>query len=421
MRIIYLHQYFNTPDNAGGTRSYEMARRLVAAGHTVNMVTSYRNKPAKKTGWFKTIEAGIHVHWIPVPYSNNMSYQERILAFFKFAILSAQKAASLPGDVVFATSTPLTIALSAVYAARRKKIPMVFEVRDLWPELPIAIKALRGAIPIAAARRLEKFAYDHAAAVVALSPGMKEGVVQQGYPANKVHIIPNSCDLELFQVPRNAGVEFRATHKWLEDRPLVVYTGAFGRINGVSYLVHLAAAVKEITPEIRFLTVGKGYEVNQVNDLAQHLGVLNNNFFMMDVVPKNEMPALLSAATIATSLFVDLPAMWANSANKFFDALAAGCPIAINYKGWQAAILNKTAAGLVLPPKDIPLAARKLVSALEDQQWLDNAGIAATKLAREKFDRNLLAKQLEDVLLSTQQKRKPSPASITMTACPVVS
>lgn len=403
MRIIYLHQYFTTPDDAGGTRSYEMARRLVAAGYTVNMVTSWR-EPVGKSGWFKTIEAGIHVHWIPVPYSNNMSYRERILSFSKFALLSAHKAASLPGDVVFGTSTPLTIALSAVYAARRKKIPMVFEVRDLWPELPIVIKALRGAIPIAAARWLEKFAYNHAAAVVALSPGMKEGVVQQGYPAEKVHIIPNSCDLELFQVPRNAGVEFRAKHKWLEDRPLVVYTGAFGRINGVSYLAHLAAAVKEIAPEIRFLTVGKGYELSQVKELAHHLGILNNSFFMMDVVPKNEIPALLSAATITTSLFVDLPAMWANSANKFFDALAAGRPIAINYKGWQADILNKTGVGLVLPPNDIPLAARELVRALKDQQWLYNAGTAATKLARERFNRNLLAKQLEDVLLSTQQK-----------------
>ena len=125
---------------AGGTRSYEMARRLVAMGHEVNMVTSWR-EPDGRNDWFTTDEAGIQVHWLPVPYSNHMSYNQRIASFFKFAWGAARKAATLPADVVFATSTPLTISLPGVYAARRQKVPMVFEVRDLWAELPIATVA----------------------------------------------------------------------------------------------------------------------------------------------------------------------------------------------------------------------------------------------------------------------------------------
>jgi glycosyltransferase involved in cell wall biosynthesis len=401
MKIIYLHQYFNTPKTAGGTRSYEMARRLVAAGHEVRMVTTWRG-PTEKKGWFITVEAGIEVHWFPVPYSNHMSYSKRIWSFILFAWSSARKATALPGDVVFATSTPLTIALPAVYASRRKKIPMVFEVRDLWPELPIVMKAIRGTIPIALAYRLERFAYDHSAAVVALSPGMKEGVVRRGYLEKKAHIIPNSCDLELFQVPHSAGEEFRSKNEWLGDRPLVVYTGAFGRINGVKYLAYLAAAVGNLAPEVSFLSVGNGYEYDLVAALAKNLGILNENFFMMNAIPKNEMPALLSAATMATSLFIDLPEMWANSANKFFDALAASCPIAINYGGWQADLIEETGVGLVLPPKDIAKAAQLLVSALKDKNWQDRASAAALKLAKARFDRNNLAKQLENLLLSVK-------------------
>ena len=116
MRITYLHQYFNTASMAGGTRSYEMARRLVAMGHEVNMITSWRQRDGRKD-WFTSDEAGIHVRWLPVPYSKHMSYNQRIASFFKFAWGAARKAASLPADVVFATSTLLTIAQAGVYAA----------------------------------------------------------------------------------------------------------------------------------------------------------------------------------------------------------------------------------------------------------------------------------------------------------------
>src|SRR5690606_33152003 len=180
MRIIYLHQYFNTLDMPGGTRSYEMARKLVAAGHEVHMVTSWRNDDGRPAGWFQTDEAGIRVHWLPVPYSNHMSYLQRVLAFFRFAFLSLGKAKELNGDVVFATSTPLTIALPAVLAARSKKIPLVFVVRDLWPELPVAMVALRNPMLKWLATRLEKWAYYNSEAIIALSPGMKQGVIRAG-------------------------------------------------------------------------------------------------------------------------------------------------------------------------------------------------------------------------------------------------
>src|SRR5689334_16023076 len=106
MRVIYLHQYFNTPDMAGGTRSYEMARRLVRAGHEVHMVTTWR-EPTERKGWFVTEEAGIKVHWLPIRYSNHMNFVQRLMAFLRFAWASSLKAASLPGEVVLATSTPL--------------------------------------------------------------------------------------------------------------------------------------------------------------------------------------------------------------------------------------------------------------------------------------------------------------------------
>lgn len=382
----------------GGSRAYEMARRLVSSGHEVHMVTSYRLQDIKDTGWFKTEEAGIHVHWLPVPYTNHMGYTNRIKSFFRFAIRAAQKAASLDGDVIFATSTPLTIALPGAYAARRNRIPMVFEVRDLWPELPIAIGALKDPVSRWAARRLERFAYRHAARVVALSPGMAEGVVRTGYPEDRISIIPNSADLNLFSYDSERADRFRREHPELGTGPVVLYAGTLGRINGVVYMVHLAAHVREKHPEIRFVVIGSGQEEEHIQAVAREHGVYADNFFMYPRLPKKDVVDAFSAASIVTSWFIDLPEMEANSANKFFDGLASGTAIAINYGGWQAELLRETGAGVILS-RDYEEAATQLVDLLNDSVRLERAGNAARKLAEDRFSRDELAAKLEQILL----------------------
>jgi glycosyltransferase involved in cell wall biosynthesis len=399
MRITYLHQYFNTPEMSGGTRSYEMAKRLVAKGHEVNMITSWREDDGRK-GWFETDEAGIRVHWLPVQYSNQMSYADRIKSFFRFAFAASNKAASLPADVVFATSTPLTIAFPGAYASFRKRVPMVFEVRDLWPELPIAMGALPNPVLRGGAKWLEKFAYSRSSRVVALSPGMKEGVVQAGFPSEKVSVIPNSSDLDLFDPTLSDSSAFRSEHPEIGDSPLIVYTGTMGHINGVDYLPKIAAACRDQGLHLQFAVIGKGIHEQKVRETAASLGVLDQNFHMYPSAPKQKVPEILAAADVALSLFIDLEPMWANSANKFFDALASGTPVAINYGGWQKKLLDESGAGIVLPPNDPEEAARRLADFVADAQRLQGAGRAARKLASERFSRDMLCDQLEQVLLS---------------------
>lgn len=406
MRIVYLHQYFNTPAMAGSTRSYEMGRRLVSFGHEVHIVTSSRKEEsgAVKT-WFQTSEEGIRVHWLPLFYSNKMSNRERVKTFLKFAWKASIKAAALDGDLIFATSTPLTIALPAVYAARKKKVPMIFEVRDLWPELPIAVGALKNPVLITAARWLELFAYNNAEYIIALSPGMKEGIVKRGYPADKVMVIPNSCDLDMFDVTNESGKKLRQGYPWLKDRPLVLYAGTIGKINGVDYLARVAGVVWNLDPGICFLVIGSGKGEKQLIAEAEKQGILGKNLFIMPEAPKHEMPAWHAAADMAVSLFINLKEMWPNSANKFFDALAAGRPVAINYGGWQAEILKETGAGLVLDAKDIEKTAFMLAEKLRDEKWLRAAGKAARELAEKRFERNMLAEELERVLLKAGKNK----------------
>jgi glycosyltransferase involved in cell wall biosynthesis len=360
---------------------------------------SKNHNPAGFKGWCCTIEEGITVHWISVPYSNKMDFGDRIKAFLKFSLAASWKASTIAGDVVFATSTPLTVAIPALFASWRRDVPMVFEVRDLWPEVPIAMGVLRNSILIALSRMLESIAYKKASQIVALSPGMKKGIARASIDENKIHVIPNAADVALFDVPESEGVSFRNQHAWLGHRALVVYVGTLGKANGVGYLVKLASVAKARDPEIRFLIVGDGKERAEIEALAKGLGVLGENLFMMASIPKKDVPRVLAAATMAASTFIDVPALWDNSANKVFDALAAGRPVAINYQGWQADFLRESGAGIVLKVDDIDASAKMLTDALHDPTWLASAGRAAKTLAVERFSRDRLAIEIENVLI----------------------
>ena len=414
MRILCLHQYFVTPRTSGATREYEMMRRLIAAGHDVTVVTSSAMLPPEYQhsthGQVVDLD-GVPIVVIDVPYGNAMPFSQRIQAFFKFALLASREATRHKADVIFATSTPLTIAIPAIVGKLWQRRPMVFEIRDLWPELPIAIGALKNPVLIWAASALEWIAYHASAHVVACSPGMADGVVRRGIPRERVTVIPNSCDLALFDVPAERGDKIRTRLGLAEGQPLVVYTGTFGHINGVGYLADLAAAMKTIAPEVRFLVVGAGVEFEKVQARAKALGVLDSNLFIWPAIAKNEMPDLLAAATVAASVFVPIKEMWNNSANKFFDALAARKPIVINYGGWQADLIHEHDAGVVLPPEDIPAAARLLADFLADPAHVAAAGKAAARLGREQFDRDEMARKLDAILIEAAGQTPALPAA----------
>lgn len=404
LRVLYLHQYFTTPDMSGGTRSYEMARRLVEWGHEVHVITSWR-KPTPHMNWFDDKIDGIHVHWLPVPYDNAMGFWQRLNAFFSFALKAGQRATKLRGDIVFATSTPLTIALPGAFAAWRLKVPMVFEVRDLWPEVPIAMGFLRNPVIKKAAQSLERFAYARSVRVVALSDGMADGVTLAGYPSDRVAVIPNSSDLVLFAHSDEGSVRFRAAHVELGGGPIVLYPGTLGKANGVTYLAHLAKLMLQHRQDIRFVVIGEGAEACFVEEMARDLGVLGVNFFQYPAMPKKALVDAFSAASVVVSLFIDEPALRANSANKFFDALAAGKAVAINYQGWQKELLEETGAGIALGP-DVSAAVAPLLELLSSPQRLSECGVHARQLAEERFDRDKLARQLERVLLDALAETK---------------
>ncbi|AWT09852.1 glycosyltransferase WbuB [Stutzerimonas frequens] len=397
MKIVYIHQYFKTPQQSGGTRSYEMARRLVKWGHEVHVVTSWTETSDTK-GWSSQVIEGIHVHWLPVFYNNRMGFSSRLRAFLRFSLKASSKAIALRGDIVFASSTPLTIALPGILASFITRRSLVFEVRDLWPEIPIAMGVLKNSFLIACARFLEKFTYRYAAHIVALSPGMARGIESTAVSEDKITIIPNGADLDLFNPEGIASGIFRRSIPGLSKGPILLYPGTLGKVNGVEYLVQLAFQVRKLRGDINFVVIGDGAEREKVLELASSLGVLNDNFYVFDPMPKEELVFAFRDASLIFSLIIDLPALENNSANKFFDALAAGKAVAINHGGWQKDLIEEHNVGLALS-RDIGVAALSIVEFFQDISRAEACGQNAYNLAVRGFDRDRLAKLLEKVLL----------------------
>ena len=228
---------------------------------------------------------------------------------------------------------------------------------------------------------------------------MCQNIEMNGQAKNKISNIPNGCDIDLFNIESKKGEAVRNKYDWLGLNPLVIYTGALGKMNNVAYLVEIANHMKELNSDIRFLIIGKGKEENSIYNYANKLGVLNNNLFFIRELPKNYIVNIYSAASVCTSLFLPLKEMEANSANKFFDALAAGKPIMINYKGWQAKLIEEYNIGIVAPSNNANLAAKELEALISDKKRLSSNGKAAKELASKYFDRDKLYRSFESVFL----------------------
>lgn len=380
---------------AGGTRSYEFARRLVRDGHDVHMITSDRKCGPRRTEYIE----GIKVTWIPVRYSQSMSNFRRVLSFVLFAIWASYVGIKTRPNVVFATSTPLTVVIPALAVKLFRRVPMVFEVRDLWPEMPIAVGALRSPVLIRMARWLERVAYSQSARVVALSPGMKEGVIEAGYPEDLVVVIPNSADIDKFQVDPELGQEWLKSQSWHRGGPMVLYAGSLGETNQVEALVDIAASMQQVQWDIDFVVIGNGKTRELVRTRAEQAGVLGKNFHLLSPVPKKDIPIVYSAATVSLSLFRALKPMERNSANKFFDGLASGTPIAINYGGWHADLLAERDCGIRMS-RDPEKASQELAQLVQRARESTQPGENAFELAKEEFDREKLYGKLREVLES---------------------
>jgi len=407
VRILYLHQFFVTREGTGGTRSYEFARHLVASGHEVTMVTAAPGAPPDGERRKLTAERdvdGIHVVAARGGYSDyvqatRMGYGRRLLGFAQFALAATAVVLRRPRpDVIFATSPPLTMAFPAMVAARRWGVPLVFEVRDLWPEAPIQMGALRSPVARWLARRLERTVYRAAASVVALSPGMRAGVAAAGIPEERITLIPNASDLDLFSPDLNSG-DLRQRFG-LGDAFVCCYFGTMGEANDLGQVIEAAALLREQGQEdVRFVLQGDGKRRSELEQQIAARGL--SNVTLLPAGDKFAAARLAAASDACMTIFKDVPILATNSPNKLFDSFAAGRPAIVNTDGWQRELVETHEAGVFARPGDPADLARQVLLLRDNPELARRYGQNARRLAEREFDRRLLAERLRELLERT--------------------
>lgn len=400
MKILYFHQHFTTPNGSTGTRSYELARHLVSKEHDVTIVCgAYAGADSGLSGPFSAGRRTGHVDGLRIiefdlAYSNHDGFVRRSVTFVKFALRSMWVAVTAEADLVFATSTPLTTALPGIAAKLLCRRIFIFEVRDLWPELPKAMGVIKNPIVLGTMGVLEWLGYHLADRLVGLSPGICAGIAKRGISPGKIMLISNGCDRTMFS-DQNVPA-------WRPDdiKPhdfLAIFTGTHGPANGLDAVVDAAIELKRRkSKNLKLLLVGDGREKPLLMARAKDEG-LEDILLFHPPIPKTKLVGLMRSADLGLQILRNVPAFYyGTSPNKFFDYIAAGLPVLTNYPGWVADLVRTHELGFAVPPDD-PIA---FADALQNAQSIGDrtalGGDNAATLARTEFDRETLAARWAD-------------------------
>ncbi|WP_194973557.1 glycosyltransferase family 4 protein [Aquiflexum lacus] len=389
MKIHYIHQYFKTPAEGGGTRSYHLAKGLVDAGIEVEMVTTHE----KHEYDFKLIE-GIKVHYLPVGYQQHFGFMRRIWAFLTFVRMAKNLITKLPRpDYFYITSTPLTTGWIGLWAKKKFAVPYIFEVRDLWPDAPIQVGVIKNPLVKRLLYYFERKIYRNAFKIVALSPGIANAI-RKRCPDCKINLVPNFADTEFFKPIEKQDDVFEKLG--LSNKFTIAYAGAIGKVNAVNEILILAGMAKERNLELQFVVMGKGTHVNEL--LMESKKLRLPNFHYLPFGNKEKVKELLSVSDMAFVSFAHLPVLKTNSPNKFFDALAAGKAILVNHKGWVHDLVRQYGLGYYFNPEKPSEVLEMIQQLSENPQLLKKHQTNSRQLAENYFSKEIAILRLLAVI-----------------------
>ena len=393
MKILYIVQHFNVPTGSAGIRPYKMAKALVEHGHEVTLVCgSYEGGKSgltgdfsngKRTGFFE----GIQVIEFDIMYSNKQSFLKRTCVFLLYVWKTVGLALFYKYDVLFASSTPLTVGIPGIFARWMRGKKFVFEVRDLWPELPKAMGVIKNPVILWLMGVLEFLCYHSATKLVGLSDGIVKGIARRGVSLNKIANIPNGCDLDIF----SANDERLKINGIQENDFLCLYSGTHGVANGLNILINVAEElINRGNNTIKFVLVGDGKLkpdlIAKANE--KHL----KNIIFLDPLNKADLSKLMNTCNIGMQLLANITAFYyGTSPNKFFDYISAGLPVLNNYPGWISELIKKHNCGITVSPNDQVEFVDSLIQMERNKYKLPEMSFNARSLAKNEFDRILLS------------------------------
>jgi glycosyltransferase involved in cell wall biosynthesis len=383
VNVLILHQHFNTPQSGGALRSYFLAKAAMEQKWKVSVITG----SAEKKYQVSDLE-GVSVHAVPVRYSNYFGFWKRVFSFLQYVWWCVKLSKNFTDvDVCYAISTPLTVGLAARWIKWRYKIPYIFEVGDLWPDAPIELEVITSPLLKSYLLSMEQKIYREAQRIVALSPPI-QSAIEKKCPGKLVHMIPNMADTDFFQLETKS---IQLEEKFNVQGKLVVsYFGAMGFANGLEYVLQAAKACDQAKLPVHFILAGEGVERINLESQARALNLSNLSFQSF-----RDRSGILELMNITDVIFVcyrHAHILETGSPNKFFDGLAAGKIIMLNFSGWLRTEVEKNNCGVYVPAAHPTEVQAELTRLLNDGN-LSGFQKNSRMLAENHFSRATLTQQ----------------------------
>jgi glycosyltransferase involved in cell wall biosynthesis len=399
MKILLLHQYFLEDDDPGGSRWNEITKSWTAQGHEVTVIAgmmhyggSEKRAEYKRKYFLKRKQGNVSVWRTHVSESYNNGFVGRLWGYFSFMFSSLYAGLfKIEGkfDVVLVTSPPLFVGISGYLISLFKRMPMVFEIRDLWPESAIDTGVLTNKLVIKLAYSVERFIYKKSKLINVLTPAFYSTLRDKKHiPEKKLLMIPNAADFSLSEkiLTNFDRVKFRVKND-LQDRFVITYVGAHGVANYLDQILEASKLLEDTN--VLFLLIGQGMEKNRLIEKSKLMGVRNVRF--IDPVPKNEVFQYILASEMGASILKKVDTFKTVYSNKTFDYFSCKKPILMAIDGVSRELIETAQAGTYVEPENIQEYNRIIRSYLSDPERILREGSNGYAYAKENFDREVLA------------------------------
>jgi len=415
MHILIVHQYFLRKDDAGGSRWNQFSKYWSLAGHKVTVLAGMVHygtgkKPPEYKGRFIVREKeseNVEVLRCHVSESYNTSFVGRFWAYLSFAVSSIYAGLFKVGkaDVIICTSPPLTVGLTGWFLSRAKRIPMVFEVRDLWPESAIDTGILKNKILIKFSYWLERLSYKSASWINVLTPAFEEALInRKNIRPDRISMIPNAADLDIFK-PGEKMNWVRTKHR-LGDKFVVTYVGAHGVANHLTQLLEAANLLKQ-HKDIVLMLVGSGMEKPMLIQKAAEWGL--DNIVFVDSVSKEVIVDYVAASDVCTAVLKKVDTFKTVYPNKVFDYMSAKRPIIIAIDGVAKKLVEDAGAGIYVEPENAKEFVDAVLKLKQDTEFCRKCVESGFEYVKKYFSRETLALKYLNILHNELIDKKKLP------------
>ena len=402
MKILYVSQYFPPEMGAPAARAAELARHWAQARHEVSVLTGFPNHPTgvvpeewrsklrRLTHHEKNGAVDVYRTWLwPLP---NRKAHERMRNYASFCFSAGLRGLNLPRpDVIIATSPQLLVALAGWWLAFVRRIPFVFEVRDLWPESLAAVgvgnenswlhKTLSS---------IAGFLYERSDHIVVVTPAFKAHLVRHWrVPAEKISVVENGVESNLFAPASTSADQVLRKELSAEGEFIVCYIGTMGMAHGLETLLDASAQLQRQKPEVLFLLIGEGAEKNRIKALAQSRGLSNVRF--LDQQPREKIPAFISASNACLVLLKKTEIFKTVIPTKMLEFMSCARPVILGVEGQAREIVESAKAGIVIEPENATALASAIKQLALDRELRQILGQNGREYILRNFSRDRTA------------------------------